>query len=168
MPQDISVLFDRLQRGRLPIEEQRNLAADFGKLKDPASEAALVSLLSNGDPIVRYNAIIALGFDRGVRSASTTIATILDSDPDEDCRSASASVLGHMFQSTKDEKVLQVVGRAALHDPDEDVRRSAYKAALIVWGVSPGEHLSLLRNETLIVDPDKIKSLLSESDGRTR
>jgi hypothetical protein len=72
-----------------------------------------------------------------------------------------------MFQKTKDRKVLQAVGNAALEDSDEYVRRSAYKAALIVWGVPPEEHLALLRNETLVVDPDKIKSLLSESNGRT-
>jgi HEAT repeat protein len=168
MPEDFSVQIDRLGRGDLPIDEQRSLAADLGGLKDPASEATLISLLGNSDPIVRYNAIIALGFDRCARSASTIITAMLKSDPDEDCRSASAGALGQMFQKTKDQKVLQAVGVAALQDPDEGVRRSAYKAALIVWGVSPEEHLSLLRDETLVVEPDKIKSLLIESNGRTR
>jgi len=167
MPEDFSVQIDRLGRGDLPIDEQRSLAADLGRLKDPASEAALISLLGSSDSIVRYNAIIALGFDRGVRSASTIFTSLLENDPDEDCRSASAGALGQMFQKTKDRKVLQAVGNAALEDSDEYVRRSAYKAALIVWGVPPEEHLALLRNETLVVDPDKIKSLLSESNGRT-
>jgi HEAT repeat protein len=168
MPEDISVQIDRFERGQLPIDEQRSLAADLGSLKDPASEVTLISMLGNNDLIVRYNAIIAVGFDRGVRSASTIIAALLETDPDEDCRSASAGALGQMFQRTKDQKVLQAVGGAALRDPDEGVRRSAYKAALIVSGVSPEEHLSLLRNETLVVDRDKIRSLLSESNEETR
>lgn len=167
MSEDFSVQINRLGRGELPIDEQRTLAADLGKLTDQASEAILISLLANSDPIVRYNAIIALGFDRGVRSASTILKSLLENDPDEDCRSASAGALGQMFQKTKDQEVLHAVGRAALKDPDEGVRRSAYKAALIVWGVSPEEHLALLRNETLVVEPDKVESLLSDSNGKT-
>ena len=94
MPEDISVQIDRLGRGELLIDGQRSLAADLGRLKDTASEATLISLLGNSDPIVRYNAIIALGFDRGVRSASTIITALLENDPDEDCRSASAGASG--------------------------------------------------------------------------
>jgi HEAT repeat protein len=161
MPEKIAIQIDRLDRGQLLIDEQRSLAADLGSLTDATSEAILISLLGNSDPIVRYNAIIALGFDRGVRLASPILIRMVEDDPDEDCRSASASALGHMFQNTKDRDMLQVLSAAALHDPDDEVRRSAYRGVLIVSGVSPEEHLSLLRDEALLVDPDKVRRILS-------
>ena len=66
-----------------------------------------------------------------------------------------------MFQNTKDREVLSILGSLALSDPDEIVRRSAYKAALIVYGVSRPEHLSLLQDKALVVDAEKIGMMLA-------
>ena len=163
MSEDASIQIERFEKGQLSIEEQRNLAADLGSLTDMKSQATLISFLGNEDPITRYNAIIALGFDRGVRAVSSTLTRMLESDPDEDCRSASAAALGQMFQNTNDQSVLQVLGSSALHDSDKAVSRSAYKAALIVHGVSPEEHLALLRDEALAVNREKVGLMLSKA-----
>lgn len=152
---------ESLHKGLLSVEEQRDLAADLGASSDPESEAALFLLLGNEDPIVRYNAIVALGFDRGVRSATPLLKSLAISDPDEDCRDASVSVLGNMFQNTKDREVLSIIGSLALSDPDEIIRRSAYKAALIVYGISREEHLSLLQDGKLAMDAEKIRMILA-------
>src|ERR1700723_442775 len=161
MSNDLLGRIEALDKGLLSVEEQRDLAAALGTARDARSEAALLSLLGNEEAIVRYNAIIALGFDRGIRSAAPILKKIATSDPDEDCRDAAVSVLGNIFQNTKDREVLSILGSLALSDADEIIRRSAYKAALIVYGVSREEHLSLLQDKTLVVDTEKVGMMLA-------
>jgi HEAT repeat protein len=163
MSEDAYEQLERFQNGPLTLVELRSLAADLGMMNDERSQAILLSLLENDDPITRYNAVIALAFDRGVRAAIPFFTVMLDNDPDEDCRSASASALGHLLQNTQDSMVIRSLALAALNDPDEIVRRSAYKSALIANGVSSEEHLALLRNESLPVDLEKIQYMLTSA-----
>ena len=166
MLEDPDVQLARLENGQLPLEEQRSMTADLGLLEDKRSEEVLLSLLGNADPITRYNAVTALGFDRGVRSAAPLLRSMLADDPDEDCRGASASALGQLLQNSNDSEAICSLALAALNDPDEIVRRSAYKAALIVRGISPEDHLALLRDESLTVDIERVRSWLSSGDRR--
>jgi len=163
MPEDAYAQLERFQNGKLTLIELRSLTADMGQMNDEKSETILLSLLRNDDPITRYNAVMALAFDRGVQSALPFLTKMLIDDPDEDCRSAAAAALGQLLQNTQDSAAIKSLAFASLHDPDEIVRRSAYKSALIVGGVSTEEHLALLRDESLLVDIGRIQSMLSSA-----
>ena|ERR1035437_9636779 len=163
MSDDLHQRLQRMEEGQLSLEELRGLAADLGSSNDEISEKALLVLLMHTDPIVRYNAIVAAGFDVGLRSAAPQLKAIAKNDSDEDCRDASVSALGNMFQNGRDQDVLVILCSVALNDADENIRRSAYKSALIVNGVSRDEHLSLLQDRNLVVDREKIAMMANQS-----
>jgi len=87
---------------------------------------------------------------------------MLSEDADEDVRDVAAGALRTIWQGAKDPRVLEALAKAALNDPDEDVRRSAYKALLIVAGVPRDQHLQLLTGGSLAVDPARVQAIVEE------
>jgi HEAT repeat protein len=152
-----------LRQGRSSLDQLRKLAGELGERHFAAGIPALVQLLDHDDEIVRYHAAMSLGFDLKYKPATNKLLAMLAEDTDEDVRDVAAGSLRTLWQDTKDRRVLEALAKAALSDPDEDVRKSAYKAVLIVNGVPREEHLQLLTGESLPVDPVRVQTILSES-----
>lgn len=144
------------------LDQVRSLAADLGNRHFAAGIPVLVQLLDHEDEIVRYNAVNSLAFEFGYKPAAERLLTMLAVDPAEDCRLVAGAALGNLFQNSKDRDVLAALAKAAINDPDEDVRSSAYKALLIVNGVSREEHLRVLTGPSLPVDPARVKAILEQ------
>jgi HEAT repeat protein len=154
---------DDWSNNRASLEEVRSLAADLGNQHFEAGIPAAIQLLDHQDEIVRYNAAMSLAYEFHYAPAVEKLLMMLTQDPDEDCRMVAAGGLGSLCQNSKDRRVLQVLGKTALNDPDEDVRNSAYQAMLIVNRVSREEHLRLLTSRKgQQVDQAKVKAILSE------
>ncbi|HEX3740509.1 MAG TPA: HEAT repeat domain-containing protein [Terriglobales bacterium] len=149
------------RQGRASLDQVRKLAGELGERHFEAGIPALVQLLDHDDEIVRYHAAMSLGFDLNYRPATNKLLTMLTKDTDDDIRDCAAGALGTLWQNTKDRHVLMALAKSALNDPDEDVRKSAYKALLIVNGVPREEHLQLLTGESLPVDTARVQSILA-------
>lgn len=150
------------RQGRASLDQVRSLAAHIGNQHFAPGIAALVELLDHEDEIVRYHAAMSLGFDLRYRPATDRLIVMLAEDTNEDCRDVAAGALKILWQDTKDRRTLEALAKAALNDPDEDVRRSAYEAFLIVNGVPREEHLRLLTGPRVRVDPARVDAILSE------
>ena len=155
-------LLELWSSGRASLEDVRALAAEIGNQHWVRGTPVLIELLSHEDPIVRYNAINSLSFELNERLAEQAMLNILSSDQDEDCRRVSAGALGYLFQNSRNRKVLSALANAAMSDFDDDVRGAAYKALLIVSGVSQEEHIELLRKEVVNVDLKRVRSIIGE------
>jgi HEAT repeat protein len=153
------------RHGRASLDEVRALSRELGNKHYSPAIPALVQLLDHEDEIVRYNAATALGFELHHKPAAEKLVAMLAEDSDEDCRRAAAAGLGNLCQNSKDRRVLAALAQAALHDPDEDVRSSAYQALIIVNGVSRKEHLRLLTAGSLPVDLARVKAILAGISG---
>jgi hypothetical protein len=106
--------------------------------------------------------VSSLGYDLKYRPATDKLLVLLKADPDADVRNGAASAFNIIWQGSKNGRVLQALGDAALHDPDEDIRRSAYGYLQIVNGVSRDEHLEPLIKRSIQVDPRKVEAILND------
>lgn len=149
------------QHGRATLEHVRALAADLGNEHYAPAIPALIQLLGHDDEIVRYNAVMSLAFEFHHEPVANRLLAMLADDPDEDCRGVAASALGSLFHNSRDRRILVALGRAALNDPEEYVRNSTYKSLQFVNGVSRDEHLELLRNQSLSVDPARVDAIVT-------
>ncbi|HKM48805.1 MAG TPA: HEAT repeat domain-containing protein [Terriglobales bacterium] len=147
--------------GKMSLEETADIAREIGKRGLLSGVPLLLKLLQHTDCIVRYNAILSLAFELHQKSATEKLLSIAANDEDDDCRRGAAAGLGHLFQNSRDRRIIAALGNLALNDPDEYVRRSSYKYLLIVNGVSNDEHLSLLRDTSIEVDPEVVEQILS-------
>jgi hypothetical protein len=148
------------RNGRASIEEVRDLAAAIGNRHFSAGTDALRTLLNHSDAIVRYNCIWSLGIDLKAKEVAPKLLMILSDDDDADCRAMSAAALGSLFEASREPITLLALAHAASADLDLDVQRSAYKALLIVSGVSREEHLALLKNEEVAVDHERVRQIV--------
>lgn len=153
------------RQGRASLDQLRKLAGEVGERHFAAGIPALVQLLDHDDEIVRYHAAMSLGFDLNYKPATNKLLAMLADDTDEDVRDVAAGALRNLWQSTKDRHVLGALATSALNDPDEDVRKSAYNALLIVNGVPREEHLQLLTGGSLPVDPARVRAILADATG---
>ena len=156
-------ILDAWKEGCASLDEIRDLAADLGNAHYAHGIPALLELLDNGDEIVRYNAINSLGFEFNHKGAIGKLILLLQADPDADCRDAAAGALGNICQNSGDTRVMSALARAARGDQDEGVRRGAYKALIIVNGVSRDEHLRLVKTMSLKVDKNHIQEMLARA-----
>jgi hypothetical protein len=108
---------------------------------------------------------MSLGFDLHHKPATDKLLAMLGEDADEDVRDVAAGALRTLWQDSKAPLVLAALAKAALNDPDEDIRKSAYKALLIVNGVPREEHLQLLTGGKIPVDPARVKAIMAEISG---
>ena len=152
---------DRWRQGIASLDEIRTLSQELGNQHFAPGIPALMQLLDNEDEIVRYNAAMALGFELHYEPATHKLLSMLASDIDEDVRDVAAGSLRTLWQSTKDQRVVRALATAALDDPDEDVRKSAYKALLIVNGVPSEEQLHLLTGGSLVVDRVRVQDIVN-------
>jgi HEAT repeat protein len=150
------------QEGRASLDQIRDLAADLGNQHFEPGIPIAVELLDHEDEIVRYNAAMSVAFGFHHTPAAGKLLAMLAADPDEDCRRIAAAALGNLCQNTKDRGVLLTLAKTALNDSDEYVRGSAYEALLIVNGVSREQHLELLTRQSLLVDEERVKTILAE------
>lgn len=146
------------------VEDVRSLAMDLGAYKYMPGIPALIELMGHKDDMVRYNAAGSLATDFHYLPVTTRLMTMLANDPDEDCRSMAASCLASLCHDTKDHAVLVALAKASLEDPDEYVQDSAYRALLIVNGVSREQRLSFFRDPPH-VDPNRVRSILADTTG---
>lgn len=153
------------RQGRASLDDVRSLALDIGGQGYSSGISALIELLDHEDEIVRHNAVVSLGFDLHFKPIAKKLMTMLLNDQDDDCRGAAAGALGNLCRDSKDRDVLGALGMVALNDSDEDVRISAYKALLSVSGLSREEHLKVLTDQKLPVDPERVEAIL-EGQGR--
>jgi HEAT repeat protein len=158
----LSAMLEHWQYGQAPAEEIRKLASELGNRHYEPGISVLLQLLRHEDELVRYNAITSLAFEFHYLPASDELLKMTAQDNDADCRRVAAAAIGNLQQNTNDRRVLTVLAERALTDPDEYVRSSAYKALQIVRGVTREEHLKLLRDERLEVDPARIHRILEE------
>jgi hypothetical protein len=165
LDKDLQRALEDLRMGRASLEEVRSMAADLGNRHFASGIPDLVQLLEHEDSIVRYNAVNSLAFEFHYKNVADRLLAILARDSDEDCRRIAAAALGDIFQNSRDRRALSALANPALYDLDDDVRKSAYKALLIVNGVSQDEHVELLRSQTLLVDAARVKAILTEVSG---
>ena len=161
---DLEEALKKMQQGRTSLDETRRLAAELGEWHFSAGIPALTQVLDHEDEVVRYNAAMSLGFDLHYRPATNRLLAMLTEDTDEDVRDVAAGALRTLWEGTKDPQVLKALAKAALNDPDEDVRNAAYKALLIVDGVPRDQHLQLITTESLRVDPVRVRAIMAESE----
>ena len=152
----------KCKEGRCSLDELRTLVAQAGKQRYQAAIPTLLQLLDHGDEIVRYHALMSLGFNLKYQPATDKFLLMLTNDKDEDVRSAAAGALAQLWEQTKERHLIKVLAQAALGDADEGVRKSAYRAMLIINGVTNEEHLQLLVQERILVDPARINAILAE------
>jgi HEAT repeat protein len=150
------------QQRRSTLEETRKLAAEIGERHFAVAIPVLVQLLNDPDPITRYNAAMSLGFDLKYRPATEKLLALLSEDTDEDVRSVSAGALRNLWASTKNVQIIKALAKAVMADPDEDVRQSAYKAMLILNGVSDEQHVKLLNERAMTIDISWVEAMLKE------
>jgi HEAT repeat protein len=163
--ENLEASLKKLRSGGASVEDVRSIALELGGYKYTPGIPALVELLDHRDDMVRYNAAGSLATDFKYVPATGKLLTMLASDPDEDCRSIAASSLGTLYNHTRNHLVIDALGKASLEDSDVYVRDSAYRALLIVNGISKEQHLNFFRNPPH-VDPDRVRSILAEvSDG---
>jgi HEAT repeat protein len=149
------------RRGAASVDEIRQLAADLGKEDYEPGVPGLMALLDHNDRIVRYNAGVSLAFRMHHLLATGRLLRMLVEDSDEDCRSMAAEGIGSMFRGTLDPGILTALGRAALEDPEEYVRDSAYLGLLRVNEISVEEDFLLLNGGREIpVDPENVRTIL--------
>jgi HEAT repeat protein len=149
---------------QLSLEDTRDLARELGQRKFERGVPILLKLLDDSDYIVRYNAVVSIGFDLHQESAAKRLLVLAENDEDDDCRRAAAAV-GNLLQNSRDPRALSALGKLARSDPDEDVRRAAYKSLLIVNGVTQEEHLNLIRDNSIEVDAEIVEQILSSVRG---
>lgn len=147
--------------GTLSLDQTRNLAARIGDMKYVAGAPVLLQLLQHKDEIVRYHAIMSLGFNLRFKDGTSALVQVLKGDPDEDCRDAAAGALGALWRNTKDRQIIEDLANAALEDSDEDVQKAAYSSLIAVNGVSDEEYLEMLRQERKPVDPRRVDSIVT-------
>lgn len=147
--------------GRASLEEIRALSREIASAHYDPGIPALTQLLNHEDEIVRYNAVVALGFDFGYRPATERLLEMLANDNDVDCRDAAAGSLRMLWENSKNPRVLKALGHAALCDWDDDVRKAAYMALVVVNGLPREEYLQLLTHKRLPVDEREVKAILS-------
>jgi HEAT repeat protein len=147
---------------RASLAEVRSLAAAIGNQHYAPGIPALVQLLNHEDEIVRYNAAVSLAFEFHHTPAGEKLLSMLEKDPDEDCRDVGAVAMGTLYESTRDRRIMAALAEAALNDSDEYVRASAYKSLQIVNGVSRDERLEMLRDQSLSVDPARVQAILQQ------
>jgi HEAT repeat protein len=122
--------------GAMDTAELRSLPTSIGRDQYQSGIPILLELATHEDEIVRYNAVMSLSFKLHYQAAKDLFCSILQKDPDEDCRDAAAGGLGYLFDKSKECTLIRVLGTACFSDPDEDVRRSAYAALLRVSGLA--------------------------------
>lgn len=152
------------KQGMATTEQVIDLAADLGNRHYNAGIPILLQLLKHSNAIVRYNAVMSLAFEFHHMEAVEPLLNMLANDEDEECRDVAAGGLGNLCQDTRDRRVLEALAESVLSDSDEGVRRSAYKALEIVNGVSRDEHLRLLRDRELRVDPQRVRCILQQPE----
>lgn len=152
----------KCEEGRCSLDELRTLAAEAGKQRYQAAIPALLQMLDHDDEIVRYHALMSLGFNLKYQPATDKFLLMLVNDKDEDVRSAAAGALAQLWEQTKEHHLIKVLAQAALGDADEGVRKESYRAMLIINGVTNEEHLHLLVQARISVDPERINDILGK------
>jgi HEAT repeat protein len=160
---DLEQALENWRQGRAAIDEVRSLAADLGNQHYSPGIPVLLELLDHEDGIVRCNAATSLAFELHHKPATDRLLAMLERDADPDNRDVAAAGLGGLSQDSKNRGVLEALAKAALDDPDEDVRSSAYKSMLIVNGVPREEHLRLILAGNLPVDSSNVHAILAET-----
>ena len=154
------------RKGQASLEDVRALSHGIGKQPFEPGIPALVQLLDHEDEVVRYSAAKALGFDLKYKPATDKLVVMLEQDADEDAKDVAAGALKVIWQNTKEPLILKALAKSALTDPDEDLRNHAYKTLLFVNGVPREEHLQLLTDENVQVDPTRVKAIVDEISGK--
>lgn len=157
----LEVSSDNWRKGVASVEDVRSLAQDLGAYLYTPGIPALLELMEHKDEIVRSNAAGSIGSNFVYTPATSRLLKMLANDPDEDCRSMAASSLASLCHDTKDRVVLAALGKAALDDPDEFVRDSAYQSLLFVDGLPQEKRQEVFRNFPH-VDPDRVKAILAQ------
>jgi HEAT repeat protein len=117
-------------------DEICDAVADFGQEHFLHAKPDVEALLDHPDPLVRYNALGALGYNWASTDRVDKILEILGNDPDGDCRRRAASVLGCIFSNLNNRAIAKLLGQVVLNDEEEDdVRVTAYLALLNVFGL---------------------------------
>jgi|SRR6185312_3129528 len=158
---DLRQNLKKLLDGTMSIEEIRTLCSAIGKSKYKEGIPALLKFLKDPDEIVRYNAVISLGFDLHYKPATERLLELLAKDSDPDVRDATAGALGVLWQNTAEPRILKALGHSAVVDDDEGVRKTAYVYLLIINGVDREEHLQLLQQQDTPINHAKINEILS-------
>lgn len=156
-------MLEAWRQGRASIPEVRSLAADIGNQHQYFEPGlpALMELLNHDDEIVRYNSAMSLAYEFHFAPAASRLLAMLAEDPDDDCRDMAAGAIGNICHDGREPQVLFTLGKAALEDPDEGVRVTAYRAPLRVNGLSTDEYLQSLKEQNLSVDRNRVEKIVA-------
>ena len=132
------------KKGLLSNQEMADTLQKLGEsplLNRSTVQTDLLLLMSNPDPVLRYNAIGALAyhglsFDWGNEFGKQLLSALdvmLRMDEDQDCRRQAAGALGSLFKCAGDQQVINALARVCLNEEEfDDVRAFAYTAVLSV------------------------------------
>jgi HEAT repeat protein len=162
LDKDLGAALEDLRLGRFSLDQIMKLSGDIGERRFERGIPVLLQLLDYDDEIVRYNAAMSLDFDLHYKPATSKLLAMLSGELDEDVRDVAAGALRSLWPNTRNPQILTALATAALNDSDEDVRKAAYLALLIVNEVSSEEHLRLLRAGLLPVDLERVKSIVEQ------
>lgn len=157
----IENLIVRWRSGKMDKRELRSLPTSIGRAGYQSGIPILLELAANEDEIVRYNALMSLSFKLRYQPAKDLLCSVLQKDPDEDCRDAAAGGLGYLFDKSKECTLIRLLGTVCFSDPDEDVRRSAYAAMLRVSGLANENQLNLQTGPRPPVNESVAKEILA-------
>ena len=149
------------KKGELSTNLLRTLPSRIGRAEYREGISVLLELAFNRDAIVRYNAVMSLGFKLRFRDATDVLIKVLKDDSDIDCRDAAAGALGAMWRNTRDRRVVEKLTQIVLNDKDDDVRKAAYSSLITVDGISDEDYLEMLQNDRQPVNSTRVASILA-------
>ncbi len=132
-------LLELLQKQELPTDVLPHAIVLVAKHRDAEriarAKPILRTYLDHPAPLVRKEAIWALGRWWKFSEFEEKFQEILVRDPDEECRWTAASSLGSIREGTKDAATLKLLATVVLNEGEHGiVRSSAYGAILTVLG----------------------------------
>ena len=148
--------------GQASVAQVVRLAAEMGRQKFREGIPTLTEFLENTEATVRYAAAVSLGIDLHYRPATTKLLTLLREDTDEDVRDAAIAALQALWEDSKDPTVIRALAQSSINDSDASTRAFAYKALLVVNGISVEERFELLGKQ-IPVDISRIENILRET-----
>lgn len=157
---DLSQALAIYKDGLADLALTRKLPSMLGRRRLDSGIPILMEMLDHQDSIVRYSSAMALAFKFHYLPAVGRMKSMLVSDSDEDCRGAAAAGLGFLCQGTRDIDLLRLLGIAAVRDPDDEVRLSAYDALLDVNELTEEQLRTRLKGDRESVDRSQVKAVL--------
>jgi HEAT repeat protein len=142
-----------LEEDSLSDSEIASLVNDFAREHFEQALPAIEKLFDHHDPIVRMNALDAIGFTFGETSRLSRIVEILKADVDEDVRSSAATSLAGLSGEAVKKATLAILAQTVRNEAETDfVRLSAYQGILSIKDVAHADRPDVFNEKLSDID----------------